>query len=813
MLSNNVDTVSAHPELINILRIRLMPFIIRVLSERASFSTTVRTMRLIPMILGHLISVLSSECEMVLSLLNHMLDPDAAMPWKRVLCMEVFRAVHADPALFRNIYSSFDEQDGRRNIVRDHMAILVRLATEKPAIIGLGQQSTIPAVLVQSQDDSDQLAAVQAEGIAGTIGLAVNTKASNAPGISMQLSIPRVSCMEQLDKADAPYVPAAYIYSLVLTCINTFSESLARFLMPFSIPSDNRGKRKLRQSKNEEAKTGASEAQDDSHSSSERKKYRQRSQSLRGFKSPINPLSLDTHVLYSQIRTSAAMVETCWPALLAACSTFFNAALDQSFYHSLVRSFQKFTQVAGLLRLSTPRDAFLTTLGKNAVPPSVASAHTIASSVSALTDVQDRQRRARSSERRENDPSPSPNTGSDRGRTSLDLAIARLSARNMLCLRALLNLGIALGPVLQGAWSIIFETLQQADLIVAQSASLRRQKTGSNNNRRESTPVEDAVDDDLGVEISAVETATNRLLESSSDTTDDAFRDMILGLSSLLHGANDQRRAGNETPVNGTLSPNQKPQHHRRISSMSGAVLGVTTNVRGDSFVVQKIGELATFNIPRLIQKDVTQSGWDLMEKTLISVLISQENASELRVQAAETLHNLVVATTTSAVPTSLEVQDDVRRRGLELLSRITATLHSKGGVDTKASQSCENDIHRLTLGALRSVLEQYGDSLVRGWDIVFAIIASVFNNQELNDPTKVISNQYSRLDNFSTVSSRSQKLVRSAFGPLQLICSDFLSSVPKTCFMTLLDTIYSFCAQQEDFNISLTVSPIASID
>lgn len=232
MLSNYADTVSSHPELIHILRMRLMPFIIRVLSERVMFSTTIRAMRLLPIIFGNMLSVLLTECEMVLSLLNHMLDPDAAVLWKRVLCMEVFRGIHAEPSLVRSIFGHFDEQTGKKSIIGDHMGILVRLASEKPSIIGLGQQSSVPASSGQTEDEMDEMAALQAEGIAGTIGVAMTLRASTAPGISARLSTMRIPCLDQLDKNDPPPIPPAYLYTLALTCMNSFSEGLARFLLP-----------------------------------------------------------------------------------------------------------------------------------------------------------------------------------------------------------------------------------------------------------------------------------------------------------------------------------------------------------------------------------------------------------------------------------------------------------------------------------------------------------------------------------------------------------------------------------------------------
>ena len=447
ILTNHVEIVTAHPEQIDVLRSRLMPLVIKMLSEKVSFSLTVRTMRLLQLILSRLLFALASECEMALSLLNHMLDPDAAVIWKRALCLEVFRGLHSEPALVRSIYAHYDEEDEKRNIIRDHLGGLVRLASEKPAIIGLGQQSSIPVVQV---DDSGEQAAMQAGGLVGSIGSSIATTDINTPGISNRWSTIRIPCIDMLDKSEAPPLPATYIYSLALTCITTFSEGLARFMLPFTVPSD--GKSKRRHTKVQEAER-SSISTDTEHPIQEKSTQ---VQSYPSRKVPVNPLNLKDHVLYSQICTSAHMVDQCWPALLAASSTYLNATMDSEHYHALIRSFQKFTQIAGLLDLMTPRDAFLTTLGKHAVPSNTSS--------SALKNISIQNPNGIEGNADHNEgvleASPTPIRVSLKRQQTLPTAVPTMNTRHLLCLRALLNLGIALGPVLHNAWSIILETLQ-----------------------------------------------------------------------------------------------------------------------------------------------------------------------------------------------------------------------------------------------------------------------------------------------------------------------------------------------------------------
>ena len=799
MISNHAETVRSHPEQIQILRTKLMPFLIRILSEKVAFSTTVRVMRLLPIILGNMLSVLASECEMVLGLLNYMLDPDAAAIWKRILCMEVFRGIHAEPVLVRSIYAHFDEQEGKRDIIRNHMAIMVRLAAEKPSIIGLGQQSTIPAMSTQAEDESDEQIALQAEGVAGTIGAAMALRSSAAPGISTQGSNMRIPCIEQLDKAEPPSAPPAYLYSLVLTCMNSFSEGLARFLLPFSIPIEVRSKKKPRLPKDDEHQETDTTDREEPTVVVTRTRLT-RSQSISGSKLPVNPLSLESHVLYSQIRTSANMVESCWPALLAAYSTFFHAALDSEYYHSLVRSFQKFSQVAGLLGLSTPRDAFLTTLGKNAVPPSVVTAFALPNPASYTVERRDPRRHESGIQGSDSKLGLLPANAVEKTRQSIDMGSANLNTRNLLCLRALVNLGIALGPVLETAWSIILETLQQADLVITH-ISLQRRGTHSGQTAS-ATGNDEALLGDVAIEIAAVNTAATRMLESCRDIPDNAFLNVLRSLKGLLRDL----PSNEDGEFIKDAGSSQRLSTHRRITSTAGTISGVDQDVRLNEFVIENLSKLIGYNTSRLLEKSPEENGWDIIVEALTDVLSAQQFDTDLRLRAASTLSNLVGLTANPDI--FEEVRSRVRWQGLAALRRQIDSLHPNDSNDSKASKACEQDIHNLALETLHGVLEQYGDLLVLGWDHVFAIVSSVFEEPTESGKEDIIDSQNDSILP-GVVLTKSPKLIRSAFGSLQLIGSEFMSSVPAECLSNLLLTMYYFCCQQDDFNISLTVSPL----
>ena len=773
ILTNHADIVMAHPEQIHILRLGLMPLIVKILSEKSSFASTVRAMRLLRLIVSRLLFALAPECEMVLSLLNHMLDPDAAALWKRALCLEVFRGIHSDPTLVRSIYAHYDEAEEQRNIIRDHLGTLVRLASEKPAIIGLGQQSSVP-VSTSQDDNSDEQAAIQAGGLIGIGAITVENNI-NRPGISSQWSAIRIPCIDLLDKSEPPILPATYIYSLALTCITTFSEGLARFLLPFTVPTENKAKRRQ-----PTMKDGTTESQPE-------RKF-ERVHSFGGRRMPVNPLTLKDHVLSTQISTSSHMVEHCWPALLAASSTYLHATLDSENYHALIRSFQKFTQIAGLLDLATPRDAFLTTLGKCAVPlinTTVASSQTNGQEFAPLAgELTDSDR----------DSSPAPNSKSRQPRKSMDLSLPTLNNRHLLCLRALLNLGIALGPVLRHSWTIILETLQQADLIISLAAPGRRKQSrrSTGGPEKDSTPeIGDGVDD-LRLEITAAETAASRLFESTADLPHEAFMDFLKCICSLLPVKDDSSEIAS---IDGLLNAKPTARKHQKVRSVSGVPMDANVAGHSSGFVLDKIDETIQSNVLRLLQSETTVTGWDFLLEKLTCVLRNGVLPSDIRIKGAKALDDLVVVVAVSEEELSMEERDAVRGRSLKALANQVSCLSVLGPQSTKDSQSCETEIHRLSLESLRSILEHCGDSLEIGWTSVLTIINSIFAKPVSDHTTDV-----------SSPRPRSQKLVSSAFGSLQLICSDFLNSVPPSHILSLLDTLHSFSAQDQDLNISLTV-------
>ena len=776
VLTNHADIFLSHPEQAHILRIRVMPFIISSLSEKLNFAVTVRIVRILYTLLRRHLSILTSEGEMALTLLTHMLDHDTAL-WKRSLCMEVLRGIFAEAALIRRIFGMYDANEKRKSVLRDLVAAFVRISTEKPSVIGLGHQSTIP-VLNQTNDGGSDQAMLEASGVSGIITSSVTSSEPSA-GISTQWSTMRVPCIDQLDKTDPPSIPESYIYSLTLACISGFSEGLAKFILPLTVPDRQRKKAKQAEFNSKAPETASSDP----------KTNLQRRASVKKNPVLINPLALEEHPLYEDVKICAGIIEDCWPAILATCSTFLYASLDSEYYHGLVRSFQKFTHVAGLLRLATPRDAFLTTLGKSAVPSNLLTA-SATMTPSAATPTSEHSSLFNNARGLLSVDSLVSQT-TDRGRPSVEINQASLNTRNLLCLRALLNLGIALGPTLDSAWIIILGTLQQADLVLFSTAKSARTPTTSQKSETQQTSDGTALLANFGTEIKSVEIAASRLLESTADFSNEAFLEVVSALCSLFEKVDPSKIP--QTPTSPTVQ-SRRPSAHRRMHSINTAP---ATQNQEDLFALAKLGDIASINIDRLLAYAPEDSGWDVMTSELITASCSSDRASSVRLRAAEILNRLLfeAASTTLSIPD--ELRGEVQLRLLQTFNAALKPLTADREISV-ALHATDIDVHKIILEGFKAVLEHCGETFVTGWDVAFEIIGSVFMESKPGEGGR----------RKGLTATRSSRLIRSSFNSLQLICSDFLSSLPNSCFILLVDALYNFCTQDDDLNISLTVNP-----
>jgi hypothetical protein len=780
-INSGPQLFSSHAELGSLIQTNLLPLITRALSERLSFPMTLRCLRVLNLILTNFLAKFPAESEVALGLLTQSLDPDASPSWKRAAAMEILRDFFVDGTRVIEAYAMYDMTEGGKPIVQDILSSFVRLSTEKPSVIGLGQQSSAPAGPVAKDGSSEQASVETVGSMAGIITSALGVAESNVSGISSKWSIPRTPCLDQLDKADPPGLPETYIYALVLECLGSLSEGLAKAILPLTVQHE-RSKTKGQPATNGQAADGQSST------------GRGRSHSFRKRTVPLNPLEQERHAGPTKVKAVNGLVESCWPAVLATSSTFLNAALDDQYYRSLIKAYQRFAQVAGLLRLSTARDALMTTLGKAAVPPHVLNAAT--------------------AEPPKTPTNESPRTFSNpKGLLSVDALISQastlsidrdrrgsteppksmLTTRNLLCLRAQLNLAIALGPTLDTAFAVVVDTLRQADAVLSTTTPqhMVRQGLATSNKGSESPNVVQAFTN----EVTAVEAAASRLLESTADYPNDAFMNVLTTFCGLLHGKPNASPRLDQTsppPTSSTMS--------RTFSGLTGINSYSEMQMRDYKFVLPKLGSLAELNVARFVSDEPQDSGWNILIEELTTLASNNTTPKEARRSATTVLCKLAAEIIAEVSDDEKATRSVIQRRTLAVLLRLIDGIYSEDGDLT----SSDVDVQGFVVDALRAILERCGESLVAGWNRTIAILSSVF--ERTGAPPSRYDDEEAHID-WENVSKDlvSVQLGKAAFAATQLLCSDFLSPLSHAVMPSLIELLHRFAGQNEDLNISLT--------
>ncbi|KAK9457727.1 hypothetical protein V1511DRAFT_509168 [Dipodascopsis uninucleata] len=811
IISNHPTIFNSHPEQTYILRTYVFPYILRSLSERKEFSIVVRVIRILYLILRRHLAILPVECEVSLTLLTHMLDADSMPYWKRVLAMEVFQGIFAEFALVRKIYGEYDSKEGRYNVLRSVITAINKLSGERSSAMGLRRSSTGFFPQMHGNSDSTSDNSTVSSLLNGAVGIS-----SDTPGLSIQNSSIRVLCIDQLDKTEPPAMPELYLYYLTLTCINSLADGITRFLLPLSLSDSNSVKKKPSRQLTLKDDGSGNDSGSQDNVPEQIVKTKRRAFRYKGV--PINPLALESHPLKSEIEFTAGIIQNCWPPLLAAFSTFLYSNLDSDLFHNLVRSFQKFTQSAGLLELVTPRDALLTTLAKVAVPSQLFSGQQASPERSGIFN--------NTMGLLSMDTLVSSGTSKDY--SSTESTYGMLHVRNLLCLRALLNLAIALGPTLKESWSIIIETLQQADLILHSngrrynrtSVSVSSPKSDAAQGQAATTVV-DTTGGNITSEVAAVDNAVRKLLDCTRDFPDSSFLDLITAFcktSSLTINLPQNDGSSASQPVS-PISVRSREDYDSDINNSLSSKNSISINrvLYGDPlFCLIKLGELADLNISRLVFSDPSSSGWEVLVHYFTQVQASRNLSPSIRMRAAEVLNPIIYSAVVDAQSDSNTGIGEIQNRCLKALEEEMYSIIRQGEPDTNMElsiKSAEAEIHCTALNTLNDILERSGVSLSTGWETVFTIVTSVFvmhyrhnllGTTKILDGITLFSRTKSSVQNKPT-SDKVSKLIKAAFGSLQLICNDFMSVLPKSCFLDLIDLLFYFCNQQEDLNISLT--------
>ncbi|KAF9316893.1 hypothetical protein BG003_001423 [Podila horticola] len=728
-----------HKEFASLLRERVCPLIIKNFSDKHDFPQTMRLMRVVYILIKQFHEILAIECEIFLSMLIKLLEPEGNILWQRVLAMEIFRGICGDNALMRRIYKSYDQQGTSTDIFGDLIIAIGRLSTEKPLLIGAGS-------FIQDSSEITKQSHVNEREAAEGVG-----------GLSVTSSTMRIQCVDQLDKADPPQIPETYLYYLSLICINSIADGLASYIFPI-----------VSQALHDQQRQAAEQKEGDASDSTA-------SRAVISVFPNTNTLELSKTKEADEIALVTTMAESAWPGLLAAFSFFLGSNLDEELFHNVMRAYQNFTSVCGVLQLTTPRDAFLTSLCKNCLPTL---------------------------------PALDQRSLSNPGNTAAqETSTPNITEKNMYCLRILLNVAQYLGGTLFDSWYLILETMQQAEHLLtaklhrgsaSQTGQLaKKQGVGSQQNktmsptqntltRSNTSQLSNTIDySSLASGSSHQEADVLALLASFKQLFDLSTHLDLSSFQSFTRALCKLGAAGSGLPIadgkGSTAAPFLKGLRHVNKSD-------------DKSFAIEKLRYVCLQNVDRTTIKENEVTVWDISVGFLIETANHPTPSVRIRMQACDAISDIIIAAMAHAEQNSLARQEETQMR---VMNNLRELIQSHGHVLV--------EIQRMGLETLNKLLQTSGQSLSFGWGLIFEMIQSSIGTP--GRPNIELSPDLGSGGDL-TVSSpptKSSGLVRIAFPCLQLICTDFLSLLNATNLQLCIDTLAAFGYQTEDLNISLT--------
>lgn len=297
------------------------------------------------------------------------------------------------------------------------------------------------------------------------------------------------------------------------------------------------------------------------------------------------------------------IIESGWPALLAALSFVISTNLSDELFVEVLASYQAMTNVSGMLGLITPRDAFFTSLSKFAVPTRVVS------SLDSYVESQTPRSTATFSE----------NLG-----LSGPTQAPGLSERNMACLKVLISSAVFLSGSLGDSWFSVLEVLQNADYVLtskgAQGVNPNKRNIGTTNTPGSRAVSLSASASQAGaprhplladLDADTLQTSIHRLFDASKNLEDSAFTHFINALCRLSSEMVEMQSGSGTLAIDADshddlantvgLSPRIQPAHRRRVSGIHIPRTLVSTN---DAFQVSLsnifLSDQATLESPNL---------------------------------------------------------------------------------------------------------------------------------------------------------------------------------------------------------------------
>lgn len=660
VLSGYQSIFEKHPEFTFLLKDRVCALVIRLFSpnikhrqgappppsgtsttsiqEKPYFPISMRLLRVVSVLLKKYYSSLVTVSEIFLSLLIKFLDTDKPF-WQKALAIEVLQQLCVQPKLLRSFCCDYDMQTHSTKIYRNLVGSLGSF------IQNLFMAADLSGTSSQSADLSGNVTSSNSSGFNHSTLLHFEYRGVLIPILPVGNSNgSKYLYREMLDKVEPPPVPDGYILGMAF---NAFLDLI-------------RGITSMIDGAIAEGRVYKKSEEDES------------------------PEKAGADKITNLNKVYPEMIDATWCGMLTVLSLLLDASTDETTTEAILKCIESSSAVCGQLENKQARDAFITILCKASLPmhyglPVFNASLAYLPQKIAISSEQ--QQVLNSSLQRQVVVMGQPlSIGQSSSTNQLSVM---LTAKNIQCMRTVINLAHCHGTVMNTAWQIILTTLQHlvwilglkpatgGQLLPNPRAGSDAASAGSGNN----TVLTTAVMTDLPVLSSML----TRLFEASKLLDDVALHHLINALCSLSLEAMDAAYNNN------TKEPSL--------------------------FAIAKLLETGLVNMSRI------EILWRPVSGHLLEVC--QHPNSTLREWGAEGVTALVKA--------AINYKHDV------MLTECPRMLHMFLLPLKEMSNIPHHDVQRKQLDGTLQLLHSSGDILSSGWPEILSIIGSPTKNSDEN--------------------------------------------------------------------------------
>uniref|UniRef100_A0AAY5EPJ8 Protein MON2 homolog n=1 Tax=Electrophorus electricus TaxID=8005 RepID=A0AAY5EPJ8_ELEEL len=608
--------------------------------EKPYFPICMRLLRVVSVLIKHFYSLLVTECEIFLSLLVKFLDGEKPQ-WLRAVAVESVHRLCVQPHLLRSFCQSYDMKQHSTKVFRDIVNALGSFIQSLFIVPSVGSVSSTntPAGLSLSGSYSPTWMVGTGGGL--TTQAAFEYRGTWIPlmTVSVQGSA-KATYLEMLDKVEPPSIPEGYAMSVAFSALLDLVRGITSMI-----------ERELAKEEEAVARGADTFVQSDL------------SVCVCGW------VCMCVCVAEAQ-QVWEEMVNACWCGLLAALSLLLDASTDETATENILKAELTMASLCGRLGLVTPRDAFITAICKASLPPHYAltALYSNAANLSNKTysiQGQNVQIISPSSESHQHV------VAMGQPLTSQPQGTVVLTAKNIQCMRTLLNLAHCHGAVLGTSWQLVLATLQHLVWILGLKPGVGGGLKPGRAVEGPSTVLTTAVMTDLPV----ISNILSRLFESSQYLDDVSLHHLINALCSL---------------------------------SMEAMEMAYGTNKEPSLFAVAKLLETGLVNMDRI------EILWRPLTAHLLEVC--QHPNARMREWGAEAITSLIKAGLAYKHDPPLSQNQRLHLLLLNPLKELSNVLHA--------------DIRQKQLECVLQVLQSQGDSLGPGWPLVLGVIGAIRNDQ-----------------------------------------------------------------------------------